>query len=215
MSRTPQFQLEVVPLVITLLASVSPVFGQAGDPAVEFLTEPRKTFESAGHAKAKGVRLQIEYPQSWSAAEGRHPNVVQNLVSADRFSMCIITVRTWGDLGTLTAADIEEFLTMPGWPQLLFPPPIVVTDAERVTVDTLPASVVRATIETENVGNRIRQETLNYSLLTPEHYILFQFSVGDSADRRAAALQERFSRFERLFHQMAATIVIANTWRDR
>lgn len=63
--------------------------------------EPSQTLDTSGHAKAKGVRMKIDFPASWSLEEARRPNTVAIAVSQSGRGNenCVITIHSIDQLG--------------------------------------------------------------------------------------------------------------------
>lgn len=47
------------------------------DDIRSYINGDRTKYFTKGHPKAKGINISIEYPSSWTPAEGERPNIVQ------------------------------------------------------------------------------------------------------------------------------------------
>ena len=68
------------PILRILLSASSP---NIADPSWEMSQGWRQSFDSTGHPKAKGMKLQLQAPRSWEAREGKRPNIVHSWYSQD------------------------------------------------------------------------------------------------------------------------------------
>lgn len=175
-------------------------------------TAGRKVYSSAGHPNSKGVDFRIEYPATWLAKEGRHPNIVQSLVSNDGrgLEMCVLLVRALPT--NASAEEIDEAFSADGL-RSMAPPGARFISGTRTRLDGLPAAALRISGEVENAGTRVRQEAIHYLVIWKDRIITLQFSVGDKLDAPQEATLERFSKFEPQFRQIANSFVLNNRWR--
>ncbi len=63
--------------------------------------ELSRTINTSGHSKSKGVKMQIDFPASWSVEEARRPNTVAIAVSEGGRGLenCVVTIHTIEQLG--------------------------------------------------------------------------------------------------------------------
>jgi hypothetical protein len=64
---------------IEALLSHHPVYLER--PAQEIIDGFKRSYETKGHAKAKGLNVRIAVPLSWASSEGERPNIVQKFKS--------------------------------------------------------------------------------------------------------------------------------------
>ncbi len=62
-------------------------------PFAEFADGYLSRFDSDNHPKSKGLNLSLEYPKSWIAQEGKHPNILTTLKSYDGSCYTMILVK--------------------------------------------------------------------------------------------------------------------------
>src|SRR6058998_2268041 len=77
-------------LVLLLLVASAPLL-HAASAVKEFLDGTTK-FSTAGHPKAKGLVMTIEYPSIWAAKESDYPNIVQGFVRPEGQVMAAIVI---------------------------------------------------------------------------------------------------------------------------
>lgn len=190
------------------------VFADVPSPESEFAAGQVSIYSSSKHPKAKGLALRIEYPASWQAKEGRHPNVVQNLVSEGGrgLEMCVITIRASPPGEPVTPAEIDEMLSPAGL-RATAPQGAIIRSAQRTKINSLPAGMIRWASSAENAGVTIQQETLQVTVLCPRHVASLTFSIGRRDEGGAISALSEFTRFEKLFQLMANSVVIENQWR--
>ena len=89
------------------------LFEYENQPHKEFVNGYTYTFNTKGHKKAKNTEISLDIPKSWTAREGRQPNVIQ-LFSSDcgngKYTISIMTGEmqyTKEELGDLTFEEID------------------------------------------------------------------------------------------------------------
>ena len=89
-------------------------FEYQNQPHKEFVNGYTYTFNTKGHKKAKNTQISIDIPKSYTAREGRQPNVIQ-LFTSDcgngNYSISIVTGEmpyTKEELGDLTFEEIDK-----------------------------------------------------------------------------------------------------------
>ena len=90
------------------------LFEYQNQPHKEFVNGYTYTFNTKGHKKAKNTEISLDIPKSWTAREGRQPNVIQ-LFSSDcgngKYTISIMTGEmqyTKEELGDLTFEEIDK-----------------------------------------------------------------------------------------------------------
>lgn len=70
-------------------------FEYQNQPHKEFLNGYTFTYNTKGHRKAKNAEFSIEIPKSWTAYEGKQPNIIQRFTSDcgnGEYSVCLMTL---------------------------------------------------------------------------------------------------------------------------
>src|SRR2546425_4957616 len=127
--------------LITALA-ISPVALAVTPTAKEFLDGNKTKFSTAGHPKAKGVKMSLYYPRSWVAQEGERPNIVQKFVGKGQDALAIALIHISSPpfpAGTrISPSELEEILTPDNLKDML-PDGATLISAKSTKIDGLPA----------------------------------------------------------------------------
>ena len=175
--------LLLIAAVIFSLAS-SLLLAQAVDPAREFLEGSRTTFSTEGHAKANGLNFTIAYPNSWAAAEGERPNIVQKFVSEGGRGLemaMIVTKELPLPPGTvLTNEDLKE-LFVPSELRGMLPPGAILVDARSTQIEAEPAGILEYTMRADRAGMAFLIQAWTLNFISGNTLVQVQFQVGGPA----------------------------------
>ncbi|WP_415668864.1 hypothetical protein, partial [Vibrio rarus] len=88
------------------------------NPEIEFIRGFKDIYRTKGHAKSKGLDVQIEYPKSWSIQEGKRPNIIKyfNNNNGNGLVSAVIMTRDFlkGMQGALTKHEVKKIKTKKG-----------------------------------------------------------------------------------------------------
>jgi hypothetical protein len=186
---------------ILFLLIVSAQLLLAERPAREFIEEKTK-FTTAGHPKAKGLVMTIEYPSSWAAQEGENPNVVQKFVRPNSPVMAAIVI--WPlPPGTKIS---EQFFT-PSEVRKNLPEGATFIDVKPTKINGLPAGIVEFSMLVETAGMTIDTRLVSFIFVHDTMMVHLQCKVGVPAEQ-SASLPQRMSEFRPVFALMANSIVL-------
>lgn len=203
-------------LSIAILLSLLPstLLAQTADPAREFLDGHRTIFSTKGHAKAKSVNFTIAYPNSWAAAEGERPNIVQKFVSESGRgleSAMIITKELPLPPGmALTKEDLKD-LFAPSELRGMLPPGAVLVDARSTEIEAVPAGILEHTMRAERAGMALLVHAWTLTFVSGKTLVQVQFQVGGPAGSEGD-VSRRMAAFKPLFTLMANSIVFPDKW---
>lgn len=201
-------------IVAALILLPSPLLAQAADPAREFLEGSHTTFSTKGHAKAKGVNLTITYPNSWAAAEGERPNIVQKFVSEGGrgLEMAMISTKELPlPPGTvLTTEDLNELFAPTELRQML-PSGAIFVDARSTQIEAEPAGILEYTMRADRAGMTILIHAWTLNFLSGNTLVQVHFQVGGPATSERDVAR-RMAAFKPLFTLMANSIVLPDKW---
>jgi hypothetical protein len=199
---------------LILVTLVAPVL--AADMVQDFYNGQRVTFSTRGHPKAKGVNINIEYPVTWKAEEGKRPNVVQVITSENGRGqeMAIILVKDIGlpkgivftkrELNTLLQEAMMSFL----------PEGATSLSAKITTVDSIPAAMLQYILRAEATGTPMLGALLVYTTVVNGMLVNVQFMVGAPEEVMSQrAVLKHMARFLPLFHLMANSIIFPDQWK--
>lgn len=210
-----QTRLTLLTAAFIVLLQPSLLLAQVAEPAREFLDGSRTTFSTKGHPKAKGANFTIAYPNSWAAAEGERPNIVQKFVSEGGRGLemaMIITKELPLPPGTvLTNEDLKELLA-PSELRGMLPAGAVLVDARSTEIEATPAGIVEYTMRADRAGMTLLIHAWTLNFLSGSTLVQVQFQVGGPAvgERDVA---RRMATLKPLFTLMANSIVFPDKWK--
>ena len=203
--------LSILTFVLALPGSL---FAQTADPGREFLDGHRATFSTKGHPKAKGVVFTIAYPNSWAAAEGEHPDIVQKFVSEQGHGLEMAVIITkqialpadavWTD------SDLRELFNIDALHGML-PSGAIYVGAQSTEIEGSPAGILEYTLRAERAGmvGLIHAWTLNF--VYDKTMVQIQFAVTGLGNSEAVTSRQ-MTMFKPLFVLMANSIVFPEKW---
>ena len=204
----------IILIAAALLLLPSSLLAQAADPAREFLDGSRTTFSTKGHAKANGVNFTIAYPNSWAAAEGERPNIVQKFVSEGGRGLemaMIITKELPLPPGTvLTTEDLKELFS-PSELRGMLPSEAIFVDARSTRIEAEPAGILEYTMRVERAGMTWLTHAWTLTFVSGNTLVQVQFHVGGPATSEKDVAR-RMAAFKPLFTLMANSIVFPDKW---
>ena len=74
--------------VLETLLMFHPTYGE--NPAQEYLDGFHTRYTADGPGKARGLKLSIEYPASWSAKDGERPHILKKFISNRKYSAMVL-----------------------------------------------------------------------------------------------------------------------------
>lgn len=207
-------RLALMSAAFIVMLQPSLLLAQSAEPAREFLDGSRTTFSTKGHPKAKGVNFTIAYPNSWVAAEGERPNIVQKFVSEGGRGLemaMIITKALPLPPGTvLNDEDLKE-LFAPSELRGMLPDGAVFVDARSTEIEATPAGILEYTMRADRAGMTLLIHAWTLNFLFGNTLVQVQFQVGGPAGVEGE-VASRMAAFKPLFTLMANSIVFPDKW---
>lgn len=202
------------------------------EPASELIHKFYQTFRTTGHRKSKGLSIQIEYPQSWVAREGKRPNVVQVFAGEGRHAIVqtLIMIRNFAaEMGKVFPPEIlKELQTLEGSQEFavdMFSRQSVTemidelgmknprqTSYKRIVIDRWPGVMYEVTGEQQRLDVTLSSHQRMYTAIYKGFMIFFQCSVTKRPGVSEADFQKSISLYSPLFHLMANSIVILDQY---
>jgi len=188
-------------------------------PGREFLDGFKARFTSDGSGKAKGVRFHLDYPKSWSSADGNRPNIVRKFVSQNGrgFEMIMVLVKSLplSPGQKLTDKDIEDMVAELATPKELkenLPDGASFVSGGPLRLDARPGFYQKYSVKQQWLDSTISLLYVSYTLYYRTSVIQIQCQVGSEA-KEEQSLKQRFERFEPLFKLVANSFVIESQWK--
>ena len=208
---------EIPSPVIETLLTFQPSY--IAKPASEFLDGFEARFTSDGSGKSKGVRFHLDYPRSWSSADGNRPNIVRKLVSQNGrgFEMIMVVVKSLSlpPGQKLTDKDIEEMVAEVATPKELkemLPDGASFVSGGPLRLDGRPGFYQKYSLKQQRLDFTFSSIAVSYTVYYQTSIIQIQCQVSSEA-KEEQSLEQRFERFEPLFKLVANSFVIQSQWK--
>ena len=200
-------------LVVSWLAAATPAAAQATRfPGGEGI----RTLDTSGHPKAKGLELQVSFPQSWAIEEAKRPNSVAIATSEGGRGLesCVIGVHTTQQLGwpagRARGETVRSFTEPTRLRQVAADMQADYLDGGPANLEGLPARWVASVPKVSRDGSDVVFPSVTYQVLL--QYWMLSLTCGTGARSREAALT-RFKQQELLFRLIANSMVLPQRWR--
>ena len=188
-------------------------------PGRELLDGFKARFTSDGSGKAKGVRFHLDYPKSWSSADGNRPNIVRKFVSQNGRGFEIITVLVkslpLSPGQKLTDKDIEDMVAELATPKELketLPDGASFVSGGPLRLDARPGFYQKYSLKQQRLDFTFSSIAVSYTVYYQTSIIQIQCQVSSEA-KEEQSLEQRFERFEPLFKLVANSFVIQSQWK--
>jgi hypothetical protein len=193
--------------LLGLLLPAARAEGQARELG-EFRERQVAVFNSAGHAKANGLEISLNYPRSWRAAEGVRQHIVQNFVAPDAPATCNLLVREVAP--EMNEAELRAQV-QPGRAATQAPANAERAASRATTIDGLPATELVFETTVDRAGQAIRARTVIY--ITAWRTSLIQLTcLAAGADQ--SQMEPRFDAYLPVFRLVANSLVVHDRWRE-
>lgn len=176
----------------------------------------KRTFQSNGHPKAKGVHFQIDYPASWKAREGERPNILSKFVSENGrgFESVMLTVKELPISGgkKISDADIQDLFSDDGVKFLLgLPRDARFISSARIKLEGLPGAMVNYEWEGQRLDMVFRTRNLTFITLFNDKLIFIDCGV-IATKGQTHEIETRIKRLEPLFKLIANSLMVRDRW---
>lgn len=183
-------------------------------PALEFMRGFTRPFSTAGHAKAKGLTVEIKVPMSWMSREGNRPNIVQFFKAeygrSDASMLIDIREVPLPKGMKVTQRDIDEMFT-PSSLKDFVPEGGVVLESKSVVLEGLKGGMLVYDATGGRLDLTITMRTLSYMVFYKNRLISIEFSVGGLIEDRAELIA-KFVKNRPLFTMIANSMVIRDAY---
>jgi hypothetical protein len=196
---------------ILVLSALATQVNAAPDVA-SFVKGDRTIFSTKGHAKSKGLNMEIFYPRGWAPKEARGPNIIQRIASNEGNGSEALMILVKPLPAEWTKEVIDYGFTDAGLQDLLpeFAAGGKPIGAKATKIEGLPAGLLEYTSEGERLGVRVRTHTLNCVFPYEGNLISVTFSV--TSVNKDDDISEQFRQNAPLFLSIANTIHLPDKW---
>lgn len=188
------------------------VVADAATSTREFLDGHRYTFSTKDHPKAKGAHFTIALPNSWAAAEGNRPNIVQKFISEGRRGLeSLMIVTTALPSGTVLTEQDQRDLFVPSLMRDMVPPGATFIDAQATKIEGTPAGIIEYKMRPDRAGMSFVIYGRMLSFLSGNTLVQVQFHTGGIADSEDDVAR-RMAAFRPLFFLITNSIIFPDKW---
>lgn len=178
-----------------------------------------KEYSTRGHPKSEGVDLSIKYPASWTAEEGRRPNIVQKFTGESRHgtTMATILVREFPtDLSSdASASDFDKAILALDREEMygsIFPSAKVI-ETGKVRLAGEPAIWGRYQAVVNRAGRKIDYDGLTFTMARHSNMVQITYAAGRPLGSNSAGAQAIFEHHSGLFQRMTNSIDFFGRYR--
>lgn len=191
---------------VLCMAAPTLALGAPVPDIAEFANGQTTKFSTTGHAKAKGLKMTISYPNSWAAKEADGPNIVQKFVGSSNKGVQTVMIQTKSLPGGTkpTDEDAKDALSESSLKELL-PNGATFISARPTRIADRPAGILEFSVHRETRGIVIELHCVSYTFFSGSTMVQVQCQVG-GAQGIAKASKEQMEEFRPLFTQVANSI---------
>ena len=184
------------------------------NPAEEFLRGFTSIYRTKGHAKAKGVDFQIQYPKSWRAKEGQRPNVIQLITSENGrgFNSIVLMVK---DIPLpsgyrITEQELNDLFSPQSLKEMI-PDGASFVTSKAVVLDRQKGGMIVFDQTQQRVDTTISMRSQQFVTVYKNKMIFVQCMTATPGSSHAE-LNDRFKKMEPLFKLVANSFVIQDQY---
>ena len=182
-----------------------------------YVSGDRTKYFTKDHPKAKGINISVEYPSSWTPAEGERPNIVQKFSgdSSDGTTrMFLIIIKdTPKFLSLLPAEEMAKEAFSDEALHEMVPPGGSYINGEMTRYDGQTGAWMIYSITSERAGMTTKMYSLQHMFFYKDKMVAVQCMVG-GLEQAKDGLYGEFSKYLPLFQQIGNNIVIHDKWQD-
>jgi len=204
-----------IKFIIILFVGISATF--AVTPAVREFTSGNITiYSSAGHPKSKGLNMQVSYPNSWLAREGKRPNVVQTFFSEGGKGLegaILLTKDVPNVEGVVFSdSDLAEYFE-PSELISYVPPNAKMIQIKSTRIEGCPAGIVEYSQRQERAGMVIDTQFITYMFIFNDTFVQLLCMVSLNPGISNFNISNKMEKFRPLFFLMANSIMLPDKWK--
>lgn len=183
-------------------------------PALEFMRGFTVAYSTSGHAKAKGLNVELKIPMSWMSREGNRPNVVQffkpEYGRSDAGMLILIQDVTPPKGMRITQRDIDAMFSAASLKDMM-PDGSVLVEGKPIILEGQKGGMLVYDTTTGRLDLTLNIRTLSYVVYYKSRLISIQFSVS-SVEQDRTKLIAKFVKNRPLFNMIANSMVIRDAY---
>lgn len=202
-------------------------------PSEEFLRGFKRTFESDGTGKSKGLKFKIEYPSSWHIREAKRPNLIKFFTSENGrgfvYSSILVNDLQKELKATFTEKELDYLInTKEGnkdLAEIFFEKESLIEMAntmgvedisdvttQEMVLDNYPGALLDFTGFQQRLDTKLKMFCRSYIGLYKEYLFWIQFSVIKKLDESEKEFNARVENYKPLFRLMANSFILLNQY---
>lgn len=203
--------------ICLILCFCFPLLGKADYYDVEsFQNNQTNKFSTEGHQKSKGINITIEYPNSWAAAEGERPHIVQKFSRAFEDGstvMCLILIKDLPlQVKMFSDEEIAKEIFTEEVIKSMFPGNSKLLEHQQTKYDGQPGAIGSFEMVQERSGIQIHIYVLQHVFIYSKKMISIQCTVG-GLSANSDKIENLYKSYVPLFIQIGNSIVIHDKWQ--
>jgi len=195
--------------IYQVLVAFHPLYSR--EPHMEIVNGYSREYTSDGTGKSLGIKVSIEYPRSWEAADGRRPHILQNFESPDCSASAGITVsripplwaRLWARL--FSEQDNLNYLSSKEYIEEEMPGAIFLASG-KTTIAGKTAAFCDAMVTRSAPAGDFTDRQRTYCILHKGKLVTLTFHVGAAGIHTPDEMNAAFLKYEKLFGLMATSL---------
>ncbi len=175
-------------------------------------------YSTAGHPKAKGIDLAIEYPSEWRKEEGDRPHVVQKFIgdSSDSIAKMYLIVMTElpDEFHSFTTEEIaEEFFSSEQVVAEMLPQTAEILKYTPTQYDGQPGGLTIFTLVQERAGVELKSYMVQHMFVYRKILITIQCALSTTS-HNSSQLVSFSHQYLPKFYQIGNSIVLTDKWSN-
>jgi hypothetical protein len=190
--------------IYQVLVAFHPLYSR--EPHMEIVNGYSREYTSDGTGKSLGIKVSIEYPRSWEAADGRRPHILQNFESPDCSASAGITVWQMPLLWRLSSEqDNLDYLSSKEYIEEEMPGAIFLASG-KTTIAGKTAAFCDAMVTRSAPAGDFTDRQRTYCILHKGKLVTLTFNVGAAGIHTRDEMNAAFLKYEKLFGLMATSL---------
>jgi hypothetical protein len=173
-------------------------------------------FSSRNHPKSPGLTVELKYPKSWRAAEGKRPSILQKFQSKGGqglITMMINVVPVPPEAGSARemAEELKNFNEEEA--AALLPAGAKLLTLEQTKLDGEPCAIMEFEHTASNAGINMEMRGLQFFAVVGEHMFTMTGTVAKSAQLNAAQFDRQWELVKLLIKAIAGNVYFPDKWK--
>ncbi len=207
--------------VAAVLALAACTTAARAEDIQEYLSElgeaDAPVFSSRNHPKSPGLTVEMKYPKSWRAAEGKRPSILQKFQSKGGQGLTTVMINVVpvppeaGDAREM-AEELKNFNEEEA--TALLPAGAKLLKLEQTKLDGEPCAIMEFEHTASNAGINIEMRGLQFCAVVGQHMFTMTGTVAKSAQLNAAQFDRQWELAKLLIKAIAGSAYFPDKWKS-